>query len=117
MSTNPFLRQLAQQCDEDSHRWFPRTADNLFYMAASTCGEAGEMLNEVKKVERGSVTFNDDSRSKILEEAADTLVYLMNVFALCDADPLWWYNYVRRKNVARFEPNHKPIPVKDNPQA
>jgi NTP pyrophosphatase (non-canonical NTP hydrolase) len=109
------LRDLAIQCYEDSHAWFPDTADDAFYMAACMVGEAGETLNEVKKVNRGSVTM-DVARERILEEAADTLVYCMHIFGMFGADPQWWYDMVRNKNVARFEPAPK-IKVKDNPQA
>jgi NTP pyrophosphatase (non-canonical NTP hydrolase) len=109
------LRDLAIQCNEDSHVWFPKTADNVFYMAACMAGEAGETVNEAKKVERGSVSM-DEAREKILEEAADTLVYCMGMFGMLGADPEWWYNRVRNKNIMRFESAPK-IKVKDNPQA
>jgi NTP pyrophosphatase (non-canonical NTP hydrolase) len=108
------LRTIAQQCDADSRRWFPDTSDDVFFMAACMTGEAGETLNEAKKVIRGSVRM-DQAREKILEEAADTFVYCMNIFGMLGADPEWWYGFVRGKNVARFE--KKAIPIKDNPQA
>jgi len=114
------LKQLARQCDEDSKRWFPRTADNLFYMVACMAGEAGETINEVKKIERGSTSYTNDQRTRILNELTDTMVYLLNVFAILNADPLWWYQQVRLKNEARFgDPTvaRRAIPIKDNPQA
>ena len=135
---NSSLRMIAAQCDADSHRWFPNTADDVFFIVACMTGEAGEALNEAKKVARGSVPL-EEAREKILEECADTLVYCMNVFGMLDADPEWWYQRVREKNLARFEKKRPmstlgdrgigrqyqmgfenyPIgrPIKDNPQA
>ena len=121
------LRDLAVQCYEDSQTWFPDTANDLFFMVACMAGEAGETLNEAKKVVRGSTTM-ETVREKILEEATDTLVYCMNIFGIMNADPQWWYNMVRTKNVARFEPQALKAeatlgdrglgrPIKDNPQA
>jgi hypothetical protein len=108
------LRALAEQCHQDSQVWFPKTANDVFYMAACMGGEAGETINEAKKVERGSFA-PDEQREKILEEATDTLVYLLNIFGILQADPMYWYDKVREKNLARFEP--APIRVKDVPQA
>jgi NTP pyrophosphatase (non-canonical NTP hydrolase) len=113
---NDSLRMIALQCDSDSHRWFPNTAGDVFYMAACMAGEAGETVNEAKKVVRGSVSM-DVAREKILEEAADTFVYCMNIFGMLGADPQWWYQMVREKNRARFQNNGAAIKVKDNPQA
>ena len=120
------LRDLAIQCYQDSQAWFPDTANDLFFMVACMAGEAGETLNEAKKVYRGS-TSEEAAREKILEEAADTLVYCMHIFGQLNADPQWWYDMVRNKNVARFEPeNFKSKAtlgsrtlrvVRDNPQA
>lgn len=110
------LKELANQCDSDSHFWFPNTANDLFYMAACMVGEAGETLNEAKKVRRGTHSM-DEQRAKILEEAADTMVYMLNIFGMLDADPEFWYDIVREKNKARFGHKVKLVAVKDVPQA
>jgi hypothetical protein len=95
------LQELALQCNADSHEWFPATADDLFYHVASMDGEAGEAINAAKKFRRGSANF-DEMRNKVLEEVTDTLVYAMNIYALLQGDPQWWFDEVRKKNVARF---------------
>jgi NTP pyrophosphatase (non-canonical NTP hydrolase) len=95
------LKELADQCYEDSQRWFPETADDVFFMVASMMGEAGEAFNEVKKTYRLSHNFSEQ-KDKILEECADTMVYMLNIFGMLGEDPQAWYDKVHTKNEARF---------------
>lgn len=79
------LDAIVKQCQEDSQRWFPRKANDLFFNAACVAGEAGELVNQMKKVERESHTL-DQVRDKVVEEAVDVFIYLANVFALLGID-------------------------------
>lgn len=95
------LEGIIQQCDDDSHNWFPRKADDLPFMALALCGEAGEVANQVKKVARGSHTLQDQ-KAKIEEEAIDTFIYLMDIFALLGTDVVKEYHVKRAYNAERF---------------
>jgi NTP pyrophosphatase (non-canonical NTP hydrolase) len=85
----------------DSYEWFPEYADDLFFQAACTSGEAGELVNKVKKVMRGSAKYADIEH-QIAEEAMDVFIYLMNVFGILEVDVMELYNAKRRANEARF---------------
>lgn len=95
------LKGIARECQQDSINWFPDKAFDLFFQASCAMAEAGEAVNQIKKVERGTHTY-EELRPKIAEEAVDTLIYLMNVFALLDIDPLEAYRDKRRVNKLRF---------------
>lgn len=60
---------------------YPRRGSNLTYPTLGLCGEAGEVANKVKKIERdrGGV-INDEDRQQIAKEAGDVCWYLA---ALC----------------------------------
>lgn len=95
------LKELVLQCLQDSYAWFPEYADDLFFQAACASGEAGELVNKVKKVVRGSAQYADIEH-QIAEEAMDTFIYIMNVFGILEVDVMELYNAKRRANEARF---------------
>jgi hypothetical protein len=97
------LAVIAQQCYYDGSAWFPEQADDLFFQASCAMAEAGEAVNQIKKFVRGTHTY-EEVRPKIAEEAVDTFIYLMHVFALLDIDPLGAYRAKRRVNELRFGP-------------
>src|SRR5262245_13782234 len=72
------IRAIVEQCQSDSRRWFPDTADDLGFNVLALAGEVGELANLVKKVLRGSV-----DPSEVYEdmetEAADVFIYICNV--------------------------------------
>jgi NTP pyrophosphatase (non-canonical NTP hydrolase) len=56
---------------------YPRRLNNLEYPTLGLAGEAGEVANIVKKIQRdhGGV-INDDTRSKLKDELGDVLWYI-----------------------------------------
>lgn len=55
---------------------YPRRGSNISYPVLGLCGEAGEIANKVKKIERdaGGV-ISDEVRKAISKEVGDTLWY------------------------------------------
>jgi NTP pyrophosphatase (non-canonical NTP hydrolase) len=100
------LKEIVRQCRGDSKRWFPNNwnnnteADVAFHILA-TAGEAGELANQMKKVLRGDISF-EEAKSSISEEAIDVFIYLCNIFALLEVDPVKLYAIKRRRNEQRF---------------
>lgn len=92
---------IAEQCLKDSKDWFPDLADNTFFMAAAAAGEAGECVNKLKKVERGTHT-PDEVAYDAAAEAMDNIIYALHVIALTGYTPSALYNDIREKNAQRF---------------
>ncbi len=95
------LLGMVHQCRTDTRRWFPNQEEDLGFQGLALAGEVGELCNLIKKVERGSMTF-EEARDAMGEEAADVLIYLCNIFATIDVDPTKVYAAKRRKNELRF---------------
>jgi len=114
------LDVLVKQCIRDSAEWFPEAANAattdpkvlvraLAHHTLSLCGEAGELANLVKKVDRGTVditniVFQSDAR----EELTDVFIYVLNIAGILGMDLLQEYLRKRDKNVARFTKNGRP---------
>lgn len=105
---------LARQCVEDSMRWFPdvsprpgdsprETLGHIIHHTLAMFGEAGEFANIVKKIERGSLDFEDEEvQFDLRDELADVLIYLLNLAGLLGIDLTYAYNDKRERNEARF---------------
>lgn len=94
--------KLAQQCQEDSLRWFPES-NNVVHHALSLAGEVGELCNIIKKIDRGSLDIKDANvRYKLMMETTDVYVYLLNLAALFGLDLERSYEHVRALNEKRF---------------
>lgn len=106
------LNYLAQQCIADSARYFPRfesegssSTGRLLHYAIGMSTEANEFLEFMKKIDRGSLDYDDAAiKAKLEKEAVDTLIYVMNVFGEMGLDPLESYNEKRNFNNGRFNP-------------
>jgi NTP pyrophosphatase (non-canonical NTP hydrolase) len=101
------LRQnVAAMCNEaiqDGKRWFPDTGKNLFFMIACMGGEAGEVINIAKKIERGDTTwFDEHIQSQLREEIVDVFTYMLNIVHLLDMDLIEEYYKKRSFNEERF---------------
>lgn len=77
---------------ENSRRWFPTlhargTEANLVHQTLGLGGEAGEVLNLVKKLDAYTAEQQPDGiMDKLRDELADVFTYLLNVAGLVDCD-------------------------------
>lgn len=101
MIQNDTLWELGLQAHEDSNKWFPAKAGDVFFNAACLAGEVGEVLNELKKVERGSCSYLA-ARPKVVDEMADVFTYLLSLAGSMNVDLLDEYNKKRKFNQERF---------------
>lgn len=83
------LNELAETCLANSKRWFPAmhtaTWDQVTHMTLGLAGEAGEVANLVKKVNRGSDHLSR-MRPDLALELADVLTYTLNLAACLNID-------------------------------
>jgi NTP pyrophosphatase (non-canonical NTP hydrolase) len=101
------LVKLVDQCVADSSRYFemPERGDfeALKHYVLALCGEAGELANVVKKIDRGSLTMDQEATKFMLEsEATDVLIYLLNIYGALGIDPLRAFVKKRDYNNSRF---------------
>jgi NTP pyrophosphatase (non-canonical NTP hydrolase) len=91
------LEEIVAQCIQDSKDWFPEEWDDLFVASAYVAGEAGELINEAKKIRRGKV-----DASKMQEEAIDVLIHLCCIFGILETNVTEEYRVKREFNRQRF---------------
>jgi len=100
---NSVLVNLAQECHEDSQRWFPKS-DTMSHHTLALCGEVGELANIVKKIERGSLDPSQASvRHAMAMEATDAFIYLLNIASILKIDLEKSYRMKRTENERRFK--------------
>lgn len=104
------LKVLADECMKDSARWFgEEKARDIVHHSLSLCGEAGEVGNIVKKIDRGTLWLNDPGTGKKLDmELADVFIYLLNLAAIRGLDLEQAYYEKREINERRFG---KKVPI------
>jgi NTP pyrophosphatase (non-canonical NTP hydrolase) len=95
------LGEVQAQCGLDSQRWFPATSQNVAFMTLALCGEAGELANLIKKVERGSSTV-EESIEAVHSEIVDVLIYVANLANATGLDLEQAYIDKRSFNEQRF---------------
>ena len=99
------LYHLAQQCVEDSERWFGDSGkvNDIAHHGLGLGGETGEVLEIIKKIDRGSKSLGDPAvREHLAEELADVLIYLLNIAGILQVDLYHVYNTKRDYNEQRF---------------
>lgn len=97
------LMRLSQQALEDSKRWFPDTAMDPVHHSLGLCGEAGEVANIVKKLQRGSLNLKDaNTRYQLMMEITDVQTYLFSLAGLLGLDLDKSVQHVRSENEKRF---------------
>lgn len=101
------LTGYAHQAHQDSKAWFPENSDDIMHHALGLGGEVGEVLNWIKKLDRGDFTLDDEGiRKEIGEEVIDVLIYALNMCALLGINPDKMYELKRTKNMRRFDKDH-----------
>lgn len=58
---------------------YPNVGENLIYPVLGLVGEAGELANKVKKIQRDSGALTDEIRSALISELGDVLWYVAAV--------------------------------------
>lgn len=95
------LNGMRDASHEASKAWFPQTADSLDHHVLAMCGEAGEVANVVKKLQRGS--FDEATARELLKgELADVFIYLLNCAAILEIDLAEEYFKKQQFNLGRF---------------
>lgn len=90
MSADDRIRELQSRAIQDSRSWFPdvhasrRTA--LVHFSLGIAGEVGELVNLVKKWNRGSIDLTDEVIEQMAFEAADVAIYLLDICSELDVD-------------------------------
>lgn len=95
------LSTLQRQAMQDTRAWFPAMTNDLPFMVLALCGEAGEVANLVKKIERGSHT-RQELDAALREEVVDVLIYLLIIADTLDLDLEAGYRIKRAINEKRF---------------
>lgn len=95
--------QLTREMIDDSRRWFPNTAPSLVHHCLGLAGEAGEFIDIVKKIDRGSL----DPTSAVVKrelamELTDVFIYVLNLAGLMGIDLETTYKLKRAENEKRF---------------
>jgi len=97
------LKDITQQCIDDSEEWFPNTAHDLGFLTIAMVGEVGEFANWIKKGMRGDYSIEDeDYHRELAVELTDVFIYLMNIAAVLGIDMGKMYQIKREFNDERF---------------
>jgi hypothetical protein len=95
------INEIAYEIGKDGEDWFPDLCRNRFFMAAAAAGEVGELINVLKKVERGDCTI-DEVTEQVDNEAVDAIIYLLAILDIDEQDVAALYAKIRENNVRRF---------------
>jgi NTP pyrophosphatase (non-canonical NTP hydrolase) len=103
--------ELAKECLHDSKRWFPGTAPSLVHHCLGLAGEAGEFIDIVKKIDRGSLSIKDAAVRRMLAmEITDVFIYVLNIAGLLGIDLEETYKMKRIENERRFAGTNGRVP-------
>lgn len=111
------LQEMLWEQEENTKRWFPRLTHDLRHMALGLAGEAGEVVNLIKKLDRGDFELDDitdgnnvsvTKRDLIAEEVADVLIYALNIWCALGVDPDRVLREKNEYNELRFGKGKKP---------
>lgn len=107
MSYPTTLDDTARECLANSRRWFPDPHERgiehaILHMALGIAGEAGEVVELVKKAHRFGKTEEID-RKKLGDELADVIVYCLNLAALLEINPDVALNRKRHECEQRYQ--------------
>jgi NTP pyrophosphatase (non-canonical NTP hydrolase) len=98
------LVSMAMTCMKDSVNWFgDAVAYNVPHMMLGLCGEVGELANLIKKIDRGSISWDDpEVPDKVRMEITDCFIYLLNLASLTQTDLYKAFLVKRQENIERF---------------
>jgi len=108
--TPNLLGERAAQAYTDSARWFPDMADDIPLTALCLAGEVGEAANLIKKVARGTHTW-EEVFHLLTSEIVDVQTYLFKLMGqlsrMAEAEGSKWtwdelYDLKRAYNEERF---------------
>lgn len=85
------LVDWSNECYFNSARWFPELHKRdkfaqLIHLTLGLVGEAGEVANVVKKLNRHKDDRDINATDTLSEEIADVAIYLFNLCALLEID-------------------------------
>lgn len=87
--------QLAAACTA----MYQNQGENLEYVTLGLCGEAGEVANKVKKIQRDhNNVLTEDMRKDLIDECGDTMWYLAMLCTELDID----MSEVATKNISKL---------------
>lgn len=101
------MPDLQARCLRDSRFWFPfgkpkhntERDHEIIHQAFGIAGEAGEVVEHIKKWHRGSRKIN---KKKIAAELADVVIYCMNLAEILGVDLEAAIHAKRKFNVQRW---------------
>jgi NTP pyrophosphatase (non-canonical NTP hydrolase) len=95
--------EMTREMLDDSRRWFPGAAPSLVHHCLGLAGEAGEFIDIVKKIDRGSLDpKNAAVRRNLAMELTDVFIYVLNLAGLLGIDLEETYKMKRAENERRF---------------
>jgi NTP pyrophosphatase (non-canonical NTP hydrolase) len=104
------IDQLAELLDDQSRRLFSDTYTSdkrrLVHVALGLGGEIGEVLNIIKKVNRGKVFEVDPYAEDLYAELADVFIYALLMAKCLGVKPSRIIAEKCSINEARFDPNN-----------
>jgi len=110
------LWNLSVEALNNSERWFGESgvAADISHMSLSMCGEAGNLANIIKLIDRGEIDPKDArAHFDMVMALADVFVYVLNIAAILQIDLLRAYEQKVIANEKRFvddrEKKNQPI--------
>ena len=106
------LNALAEYLLANSRKWFPTSharglEQEILHMTLGIAGEAGEVVELVKKAHRYGELPDTD---KLGEELADVLTYVLNLFAVIGVPPYFALMAKQKKCRIRYENRMQGLP-------
>jgi len=102
MTENINMQEMLDQMRDDSVRWFgDGMQNNLTVMVLGLIGEAGEVADLLKKIQRGSKTL-DEAKPLLAEELVDVFHYWLLLVGMLGINVNEVYAEKRAFNERRF---------------
>jgi NTP pyrophosphatase (non-canonical NTP hydrolase) len=101
---NKMIHGFGKEMVMDAYRWFgEEVATSLTITSMGVAGEAGEQLDIIKKIMRGSDRLDDpEVQEALANELIDVWIYWCQMITLLDIDVEQTYARKRAENEKRF---------------